>query len=90
MFGLFFSIASDTVAQVQLQLSVFTAVALVFAVASIDNMYGSLQAQQATGAGWLIFALVDVRPPPFPNGPLLSLSLSEADQRQANSPSGWL
>ncbi|KAF8965961.1 hypothetical protein BDZ97DRAFT_1917958 [Flammula alnicola] len=43
------------------QISVFAALATVFAVLGVDqNIYSSRGAQQATGAGWLLVAIVDL------------------------------
>ena len=42
------------------QISVFTAVALVFAVIAVnDTIYSSHSSLKATGAGWLLLAVVD-------------------------------
>lgn len=43
------------------QISVFAAIATVFAALGVDgNIYSPLSAQQATGAGWLLTAIVDL------------------------------
>lgn len=43
------------------QISIFAAIATVFAVLGVDqNIYSSRSAQQATGAGWLLVAIVDL------------------------------
>jgi len=43
------------------QISILSALATVFAVIGVDqNIYSSAPAQQATGAGWLIAAIVDL------------------------------
>ncbi|KAF9474282.1 hypothetical protein BDN70DRAFT_924695 [Pholiota conissans] len=44
-----------------LQISVFASIATVFAVVGVDrNIYSSRSSQQATGAGWLLTAIVDL------------------------------
>lgn len=54
--------ASDCIATYRLQISIFTAVSLVFAVIGVDaHIYSKGHgAALATAAGWLILAIVDV------------------------------
>jgi len=59
--GVLYTIASDTGPQHRLQISVFGAVAMVFAVIGVDrNIYSPERAQKIMAAGWLILAMVDV------------------------------
>lgn len=60
MAGFFIAIATDSLPLYQLQLAVFTAVALVFAVQGVNNIFVDDGAPQAAGAGWLILAIVDI------------------------------
>jgi len=62
IFGVLHTLASDSIAMHRLQISVFGAVAIVFAVDGANtglfaNGVGSLQAM---GAGWLVLSMVDI------------------------------
>jgi len=55
------TLATDALEMHRFQISVFTAVALVFAVIQVDQaIYSSVPSLQATGAGWLLLAIVDI------------------------------
>lgn len=54
------AIANDQLALHRFQLAVFTAVALVFAVEGVNNIYSNAGALIAVGVGWLLLAIVDV------------------------------
>lgn len=60
-FGVIFTLATNTRMMHRLQISVFGAVAIVFAVTGIDrNVYSTEKSQQAMAAGWFVIAVVDI------------------------------
>ncbi|KAH8835614.1 hypothetical protein DL96DRAFT_71431 [Flagelloscypha sp. PMI_526] len=59
--GVIYTLASDSIAMHRIQLSVFGAVAIVFAVQGTDQgIFTSVPAFDAMGAGWLILAMVNI------------------------------
>ncbi|KAL1410153.1 Transmembrane osmosensor [Vanrija albida] len=60
--GIFLACASDCIATYRLQISVFAAISLVFAVIGVNqHIYSKGEgAALATAAGWLILAIVDI------------------------------
>ncbi|KAF9505907.1 hypothetical protein BS47DRAFT_1374219 [Hydnum rufescens UP504] len=57
--GVLHTLATDAIAMHRLQISVFTAVALVFAVIAVDDtIYSPQSSLQATGAGWILLAII--------------------------------
>ena len=59
--GVLHTIASDQISMHRFQISVFGAIAIVFAVQGVDNgIFQGTSSQQAFGAGWLILAIVDI------------------------------
>lgn len=59
--GVLYTLASDSIAMHRLQISVFGAIAVVFAVEGADaGLFADAGALQAMGAGWLILAIVDI------------------------------
>ncbi|KIM41123.1 hypothetical protein M413DRAFT_445842 [Hebeloma cylindrosporum] len=69
------------------QISIFAALATTFAVLGVDqNVYSPFSAQQATAAGWLILAIVDLSWIIFftspPQSPIFSVVESFAARRQ--------
>jgi SHO1 osmosensor len=59
--GVLHTLASDSIAMNRLQISVFTAVALVFAVNGVNaGIFSNQPALQAMGAGWLLLSFVDI------------------------------
>jgi len=60
--GVVYTLASDSIAMHRLQISVFGAVAIVFAVqgANAGLFASGAGALQAMGAGWLVLAMVDI------------------------------
>ncbi|KAK4701256.1 SHO1 osmosensor, partial [Phenoliferia sp. Uapishka_3] len=61
--GVFYALATDSVAVHRFQLSIFLAIATVFSVLGTNSgIYNSTSFQLAMGAGWLILSFVNVRP----------------------------
>jgi len=59
--GVLYTLASDSIAMHRLQISVFGAIAIVFAVDGANNgLFASVGSLQAMGAGWLVLAIVDI------------------------------
>ncbi|KAH7886014.1 hypothetical protein F5I97DRAFT_1809576 [Phlebopus sp. FC_14] len=59
--GVLHTLASDSIAMHRFQISVFGAVAIVFAVLSVNNsLFSGRAALDAMAAGWLILAIVDI------------------------------
>jgi SHO1 osmosensor len=59
--GVLYTLASDSIAMHRMQISVFGAVALVFAVDGANNgLFAGVGSLQAMGAGWLILSMVDI------------------------------
>lgn len=59
--GVLYTLASDSIAMHRLQISVFGAVAIVFAVGGVDaGIYSPFGSLNAMAAGWLILAIVDI------------------------------
>ena len=59
--GVLHTLATDSIAMHRLQISVFGAVAIVFAVEGVNNtIFSNQSALDATAAGWLILAFVDI------------------------------
>ncbi|EGO04251.1 hypothetical protein SERLA73DRAFT_173682 [Serpula lacrymans var. lacrymans S7.3] len=59
--GVMHTLASDSIGMHRLQISVFGAIATVFAVVSVDNsIFTGHAALDAMAAGWLILAIVDI------------------------------
>ncbi|OAX40895.1 hypothetical protein K503DRAFT_713736 [Rhizopogon vinicolor AM-OR11-026] len=59
--GVLHTLASDSIAMHRFQISVFGAIAIVFAVISVNNsIFTGLAALDAMAAGWLILAIVDI------------------------------
>ena len=59
--GVLYTLASDSIAMHRLQISVFCAVALVFAVEGANTgLFAGVGALQAMGAGWLVLSMVDI------------------------------
>ncbi|KAL4069817.1 hypothetical protein V8B97DRAFT_1969439 [Scleroderma yunnanense] len=59
--GVLHTLASDAIAMHRCQISVFGAVAIVFAVISVnDSIFSGRPALDAMAAGWLILAIVDI------------------------------
>ncbi|KZT62658.1 hypothetical protein CALCODRAFT_489656 [Calocera cornea HHB12733] len=59
--GVLHALATDSIGTHRLQISVFGAVAIVFAVDGTNSgIFGPTRAQEAFGAGWLILAIVDI------------------------------
>jgi SHO1 osmosensor len=59
--GVLYTLASDSIAMNRLQISVFGAVAIVFAVNGVnDGLFSKVPAQNAQGAGWFILTIVDI------------------------------
>lgn len=59
--GVVYTLASDSVAMNRLQISVFGAVAIVFAVQGVNQgIFSGAPALDAMSAGWLILAIVDI------------------------------
>ncbi|EIW86941.1 hypothetical protein CONPUDRAFT_161570 [Coniophora puteana RWD-64-598 SS2] len=59
--GVLYTLASDSIAMNRFQISVFGAVAIVFAVIQVDNtIFANRSALDAMAAGWLILAVVDI------------------------------
>ncbi|KZO96332.1 hypothetical protein CALVIDRAFT_545500 [Calocera viscosa TUFC12733] len=59
--GVLHTLATDTIGTHRLQISVFGAIAIVFAVMGVNmGIFGPFRAQEAFGAGWLILAIVDI------------------------------
>ena len=59
--GVLYTLASDSIAMHRLQISVFGAVALVFAVDGANNgLFAGVGSLQAMGAGWLVLSMVDI------------------------------
>ncbi|KAF7965042.1 hypothetical protein HWV62_843 [Athelia sp. TMB] len=59
--GVVYTLASDSIAMHRLQISVFGAVAIVFAVLGVNQtIFSGRGALDAVAAGWLILAIVDI------------------------------
>ncbi|KAF9245892.1 hypothetical protein BU15DRAFT_40851 [Melanogaster broomeanus] len=59
--GVIHTLATDSIAMHRFQISVFGAVAIVFAVLSVNqSIFSGLAASDAMAAGWLILAIVDI------------------------------
>lgn len=59
--GVLYTLASDSIAMHRLQIAVFGAVAIVFAVDGANNgLFASVGSLQAMGAGWLVLSMVDI------------------------------
>jgi len=59
--GVFHTLATDSIGTHRLQISVFGAIAIVFAVIGTnEGIFGPFHAQEAMGAGYLILAIVDI------------------------------
>lgn len=59
--GVLYTLASDSIAMHRLQISVFGAVAIVFAVDGANNgLFSGVGSLQAMGAGWLVLSMVDI------------------------------
>ncbi|KAI0032156.1 hypothetical protein K488DRAFT_50551 [Vararia minispora EC-137] len=59
--GVIYTLASDSIAMNRIQISVFGAVTIVFAVEGVTSgIFFSSAAQGAMGAGWLILSIVDI------------------------------
>jgi len=59
--GVLYTIASDSVSMNRLQISVFGAVAIVFAVGAVnDHIFTGIPARSALSAGWFILTIVDI------------------------------
>ncbi|KIP10076.1 hypothetical protein PHLGIDRAFT_85496 [Phlebiopsis gigantea 11061_1 CR5-6] len=59
--GVLHTLATDSIAMHRLQISVFGAIAVVFAVEGVNNtIFSNQSALDATAAGWLILAFVDI------------------------------
>ncbi|PPQ79865.1 hypothetical protein CVT25_002921 [Psilocybe cyanescens] len=59
--GVLYTLATDTISMHRFQISVFGAIAIVFAVDGVtDGIFAPNSALNAMGAGWLILAFVDI------------------------------
>lgn len=59
--GVLYTLATDSIAMHRLQISIFGAVALVFAVQGVQaGIYTGLGAREAMSVGWLILSMVDI------------------------------
>jgi SHO1 osmosensor len=59
--GVLYTLASDSIAMHRLQISVFGAVAIVFAVDGANTgLFAGIGSLQAMGAGWLVLSMVDI------------------------------
>ena len=59
--GVFYTLASDSIAMHRFQIAVFGAVALVFSVSGTDfGIYSRTGSENAMSAGWLILSIVNV------------------------------
>ncbi|EIN13851.1 hypothetical protein PUNSTDRAFT_110019 [Punctularia strigosozonata HHB-11173 SS5] len=59
--GVVYTLATDAIAMHRFQISVFGAIAVVFAVTGVEEgIFSSAAALDAMGAGWLILAIVDI------------------------------
>ncbi|KAG7099761.1 hypothetical protein E1B28_001574 [Marasmius oreades] len=59
--GVLYTLATDSIAMHRLQISVFGAIAVVFAVQGVQaGIYSSLGALEAMSVGWLILSMVDI------------------------------
>ncbi|KAF9270751.1 hypothetical protein L218DRAFT_1013796 [Marasmius fiardii PR-910] len=59
--GVLYTLATDSIAMHRLQISVFGAVALVFAVQGVQaGIYTGIGAREAMSVGWLILSMVDI------------------------------
>jgi SHO1 osmosensor len=58
--GVLYTLASDSIAMHRLQISVFGAVAIAFAVNGAEGIFSDFGSVNAQGAGWLILAMVDI------------------------------
>ena len=59
--GVLYTLASDSIAMHRLQISVFGAIATVFAVEGANvGLFSPVGSLQAMGAGWLVLSMVDI------------------------------
>ena len=59
--GVLYTLATDSIAMHRLQISVFGAVAIVFAVEGVTNgLFAAIPSLNAMGSGWLLLAIVDI------------------------------
>jgi len=59
--GVIYTLASDSIAMHRMQISVFGAIAIVFAVMGVDmGIFSGVASLDAMAAGWLILAIVDI------------------------------
>ncbi|KAJ8084628.1 Transmembrane osmosensor [Marasmius tenuissimus] len=59
--GVLYTLASDSIAMHRLQICVFGAIAIVFAVQGVqDGIYSGQGAREAMSVGWLILSMVDI------------------------------
>jgi len=59
--GVLYTLASDSIAMHRLQISVFGAVAIVYAVEGANiGLFAGVGSLQAMGAGWLVLSMVDI------------------------------
>jgi len=59
--GVLYTLASDSIAMHRLQISIFGAIATVFAVEGANiGLFAGAGSLQAMGAGWLVLAMVDI------------------------------
>jgi SHO1 osmosensor len=59
--GVLYTLASDSIAMHRFQISIFGAVAIVFAVMGVDQgIFSGVASLDAMAAGWLILAVIDI------------------------------
>jgi SHO1 osmosensor len=58
--GVLYTLASDSIAMNRFQISVFGAIAVVFAALGANEIYSPAPSVEAMAAGWLITAIVDI------------------------------
>ncbi|KAG8880469.1 Transmembrane osmosensor [Tulasnella sp. 331] len=58
--GVMYTLASDTIGMHRLQISAFTAVALVFSVTGTNGLFSIAKSAQAYGAGWLLLTISNI------------------------------
>jgi len=59
--GVLYTLATDSISMHRFQISIFGAIAIVFAVDGVtQGIFAPLKSLQAMGAGWLILAIVDI------------------------------
>jgi len=58
--GVGYTLASDSLGRHRFQVSIFTAVALVFSVGGTNGLYAAAMSVQAYGAGWLLLTIVNI------------------------------